>query len=118
MAWTDTYWEQSDSINNGYPTPLNIYSPAAVDLDAIYTTWRIEEDKNEGYPVAKAAPAFQELGACCHCTQLTTVTIPESVKKIGRYAFRNTLLTSVTIASDCTYYPTSFPDDCTINFYE
>lgn len=56
-------------------------------------------------------------GAFANAQNLKAVRVPESVKKIGRYSFRNTQLTSVTIASDCTYFPTSFPDGCVVNFY-
>lgn len=59
----------------------------------------------------------QLIGAFANAIMLKKVSIPESVKRIGQYAFRNTALTSVTIASDCEYYPTSFPDGCVINFY-
>lgn len=58
-----------------------------------------------------------KLGAFCNDSSLSIISIPRSVKKIGRFAFRNTSLTSVMIAQDCEYYPTSFPDGCTINFY-
>lgn len=58
-----------------------------------------------------------KLGAFCNDRSLSIVSIPRSVKKIGRFAFRNTSLTSVMIANDCEYFPTSFPDGCTINFY-
>lgn len=57
------------------------------------------------------------MGAFYNCTNLRTATISPTVKSIGEYAFANTGLTSVTIASDCTYYPTSFPPGCTVNRY-
>lgn len=57
------------------------------------------------------------LGACANNIQLYSVTIPKSVKRIGRYAFYNTLINHVTIASDCTYYPTSFPEGTVIERY-
>lgn len=57
------------------------------------------------------------MGAFYGCTNLRTATISPTVKSIGDYAFANTGLTSVTIASDCTYYPTSFPPGCTVNRY-
>lgn len=56
-------------------------------------------------------------GAFNECPNLIYVKIPESVKSIGRYAFRDTNLKSVVIASDCNYYPTSFPLGCKIHFY-
>lgn len=58
-----------------------------------------------------------ELGAFANATNLRQISIPKSCKKIGKETFRNTQLTSVTIASDCEYYPTSFPDGCVVNFY-
>ena len=56
-------------------------------------------------------------GAFCDCTGLKTVVIPASVKYIGDYAFYNTALTSVTIASDCVFSDISFPPRCIINYY-
>ncbi len=58
-----------------------------------------------------------DVGAFANATNLKYVRIPKSVKKIGEYAFRNTALLSVTIARDCEYYPTSFPNGCTVSFY-
>lgn len=62
-------------------------------------------------------PAPTHKGAFYGCSQLATAHIPKSVKRIGEYAFAGTALTKVKIASDCTYYPTSFPDGCEIEFY-
>lgn len=56
-------------------------------------------------------------GAFANAINLSEVVIPKTCKKIGKYSFRNTKLTSVTIARDCEYYPTSFPDGCVVNFY-
>lgn len=77
-----------------------------------YALWRIEEELTN-----KLMPPKVDVGAFANATQLRKVSIPKSVKKIGRYAFRHTKLTSVTIARDCEYYPTSFPDNCTVKFY-
>ena len=60
---------------------------------------------------------YEPLGACNKCTNLSTMIIPKSVKHIGSDMATNTSLTSVTIASDCEYSSTSFPDDCIVNFY-
>lgn len=70
-----------------------------------------------GNPTNKYLPDPITLGAFANATNLAYVRIPPTVKKIGRYSFRNTKLTSVTIASDCEYYDTSFPDGCQIKFY-
>lgn len=39
-----------------------------------------------------------------------------TMAKIGEHT-NAPVLELVTIARDCTYYPTSFPDNCTVNFY-
>lgn len=62
-------------------------------------------------------PDYLIRGAFANCTLLETAHIPESVKSIGEYSFRNTALSSVKIASDCTYSVTSFPEDCEIEYY-
>lgn len=79
--------------------------------------WRTAPQISSGYPFHELLPEVPLLGAFANASELKTVRIPETVKTIGRYAFRNTQLTSVTIASDCEYYDTSFPDGCIINFY-
>lgn len=63
-------------------------------------------------------PAPVLRGAFANCVSLNTAHIPHSCEEIGEYAFRNTALTSVTISEECTYSATSFPDDCTVEFYE
>lgn len=57
------------------------------------------------------------VGAMHNCSLITKVKIPQSVKQIGEHTFENTALSKVTIASDCTYFPTSFPEGCEVNFY-
>lgn len=63
------------------------------------------------------AKDYIEMGAFKGATNLTSVVIPRSVKKIGPEAFADTGLTEVTIANDCVYEDTSFPPGCVINFY-
>ena len=62
-------------------------------------------------------PLIDNQGAFNKCTHLVEVEIPASVTSIGRYSFRETQLKKVKISSNCTYYDTSFPDDCVISFY-
>lgn len=93
----------------------NILVPTLPDLfdslpDAL---WRTEDNNLFN----KLMPQNTYLGAFANATQLRRISIPKSCKKIGRYSFRNTKLTSVTIASDCVYYDTSFPAGCVVNFY-
>lgn len=89
-------------------------------LMARYTdnpAWHINPNINNGFPYNVLTPNYISLGAFANATQLINVVIPKSCKRIGHEAFRNTQLTSVTIARDCEYYPTSFPDGCVVNFY-
>lgn len=57
---------------------------------------------------------IDDQGAFAGLTNLTDIRIPNSVKSIGRYSFRDTGLFEVTLANDCTYYTTSFPPTCTV----
>lgn len=49
------------------------------------------------------------------CGQLSSITIPKSVKKIGPAAFWETGLTSVELADDASYYRESFPASCVVS---
>lgn len=74
---------------------------------------------NNGYPYLYDSDAVPKgPGAFCYAEKLIKVSIPESVKKIGKEAFRYTALRKVRIAADCKYYDTSFPPDCEITFYD
>lgn len=63
-------------------------------------------------------PAPIVRGAFANCVSLDTAHIPHSCEEIGEYAFRNTALESVTISEECVYSATSFPEGCTVEFYE
>lgn len=104
---------------DGYPTNDQFPELPTVAMAKPYpkALFRTDLQVNNGYPFNELMPEDPQLGAFANSTNLKTVRIPETVKTIGRYAFRNTQLTSVTIASDCEYYPTSFPDGCVVNFY-
>lgn len=96
------------------------YLPDDDDSDTLMTDpyppfWWYENENNELQNRFMADPIYQ--GAFCDCVNLRKVIIPPSVKYIGEYAFYNTALTTVTIARDCTFFPTSFPPRCTINYY-
>lgn len=109
-------WEIGD---NGFPT--NSYfidcPEKTIEKPYPYALWRIEDTENDGYPTNKLLNNISLLGSFANAKNLQRVSIPQSVKRIGKYAFRNTQLTSVTIAKDCEYYDTSFPDNCKIKFY-
>ena len=75
--------------------------------------WYVADDRLQNRFLPE--PLIQ--GAFANCVQLTKIEIPASVKYIGEYAFTNTALTTVTIARDCTFFPTSFPPRCIIQYY-
>lgn len=55
------------------------------------------------------------IGAFANCTQLTEISLPETIRSIGPESFANTGLTNVIIPNnECTYYSTSFPENCEV----
>lgn len=76
--------------------------------------WRTDT----GIPYHELFPIEKPCGAFMNAVSLEYVRIPESVRKIGRYAFFNTAMRKVRISSECEYYKTSFPEKCTVEFYE
>jgi hypothetical protein len=57
-------------------------------------------------------------GAFLNARELEYIQIPKSVISIGAFAFQNTKLKKVMISKKCRYYPSSFPSDCEVLFYE
>lgn len=104
---------------DGFPTNTDFIAVPEKAMQRPFpdALWRIDSGVNEETPYNKIMPERVELGAFANAIQLKNVVIPKSCKRIGHEAFRNTQLTSVTIARDCVYYDTSFPDGCVINFY-
>lgn len=107
-------FRQNENINNGYPYIKDSNEYLSV-LKSPFPQTIFIQSKNE-YPKFYHLKPI-DTGAFCYASNLKTVKIPKSVKYIGETAFRHTALTEVTIAADCKYYPTSFPDGCKINFY-
>ena len=96
-----------------------------------YTTTQISIPTYEGSNTITAETTVQpssmyikyeddesSVGAFMNATDLAYVSIPESVELIGRNAFTNTSLTKVRISRDCVFYPTSFPVNCDIWYYD
>jgi hypothetical protein len=79
--------------------------------------WNVDESINDGYPSNGFLPEIPTVGAFGNATALQRSSIPMSVGYIGSEAFKKTSITDVTISQNCTYYNTTFPEDCTINFY-
>lgn len=106
-------------------------SPLGVGDTIDYTTTEISIPTYEGSNTITAGTTVQpssmyikyeddesSVGAFMNATDLAYVSIPESVELIGRNAFTNTSLTKVRISRDCVFYPTSFPVNCDIWYYD
>lgn len=103
------YWSyDSDEI-------VNLLNPAMIPVATPPYPYQLWLHFDDGLATG-FMPVDPLIGAFAHCT-LTKIEIPPSVKEIGPYAFRESKLTAVTIASDCTYYDTSFPPGCRIYTY-
>jgi hypothetical protein len=140
MSWQTTNWKQ---VNDNYPIPVLTNYPKSIDLDKIYTSWKLNASIINGYPypsvysksidldkiyanfrarvgIADGYPSPLnrnniKIGAFAYLTDLTSIKIPIYVTSIGKYSFYNTSLASVTIAPDCSFYATSFP--CPVSYY-
>ena len=106
---------------DGYPTNVLFPELPASPMEKPYpkALWRIDPRINGGYPYHELMPGLVRKGpgAFYNAVKLTRVRIPETVKLIGEEAFANTALRSVTIAPDCQYSETSFPEGCEVNYY-
>lgn len=104
---------------NGYPINTEFIDAPEKAMNKPYplAMWRIEDDVNKKFPFNELLLNVDLLGTFANVKDLQEISIPKSVKKIGKYSFTNTQLKSVMIAKDCEYYDTSFPKGCKINFY-
>lgn len=109
-------WYMTDDLRitaSGIPQRLNWTKPYPASV------WYYEDELDHVFNSMIPFELFDTQGAFDNCLSLSKIYIPISAKFIGRYAFDEcNALTSVTIASDCVYYDTSFPEDCEIEFYE
>ena len=147
MSWTQTHWKSVDATLSGlpYPTQLTSNIVDTIDTTGIKFVWNLSGTyvcvnglvpidsinvsgikfwttlnvKNYyGCPVSSQITHHITTPAACRgLTNLTSVTIPPSVKYIDYLSFWDTGLTSVTIADDCVYQDSSFPAGCVINRY-
>lgn len=114
---SDIVWYMGD---DGLPTTDDFLpfpdNPLADELPKML--WRITPGVNNGLPYHELLPLEKPSGAFMNAHNLEYAYIPRSCKKIGEWAFTNTKLRRVKISVDCEYYPTSFPPDCEIEYYE
>lgn len=111
---SDKYQNQNMFLTDGNNYPIfknkNYCESSAITNTEFHTD-------GINYPPMKSVGFSLISGAFANCTNLKKIVIPKSVKFIGENAFLNTELLSVQISSECVYSPTSFPDNCKINFY-
>ena len=109
------FWYVTQDGNNVINNAFILNNTPSLNTPYPYIFWFTNSagDDTIHYALFKNEP----MGACNKCTNLNNITIPKSVKKIGNEMATNTSLTSVTIANDCEYTSTSFPQNCVVNFY-
>ena len=105
------WWYVNDNklVTELLPNPLTYYMMSPYPP----FWWYVDNNKLKNINL----PPVPKMGAFSNCTNLKRATISKNVKYIGDFTFADTDITEVTIASDCSYKDTSFPDGCTINFY-
>lgn len=107
-----------DDKNNGYPHIKGLPDNSDTTMILPYPNGFMVcmAELNNGYP---CIPQLYNIAGAFEGVQtLEYVRIPRTVKKIGKKSFAGTSLKKVKISADCTYYPTTFPTNCTIEFYE
>lgn len=72
------------------------------------------ENRDNNSVLPKEVP----LGAFIGCDNLQEVKIARSLQTLGKWSFIETDLTSVTIPQNCTFFNTTFPEDCVIHYYD
>lgn len=103
--------------NNGYPAFRTFEDMPVTNMLEPYPHGFMicmGEGVNDGYP---CIPELNIVGAFMNAKNLEYTRIPETVRKIGKYAFANTALKNIKISPECKYYKTSFPENCIIEFY-
>lgn len=80
-------------------------------MNRIQKQWDMKTTRDSWY-------AGEKKGAFYGASNLKEIEIPKSVKFLGAYSFNGTDLSEVTIASDCEFYPITFPENCEIKIYE
>lgn len=144
--WQDTDWKSEVDYLDGYPFPItsqkveqfdithvysiwiqdgytnNYYHPKNNDIEIfdvtkLYSVWDLTNtNKLYGY-VSPKGPNIYRIGAFANTPNLSSIYIPTTVTYIGRFSFSESGIENVTIAPDCKYFDTTFPETCTINYF-
>ena len=94
----------------------NQYLPTPIDWSPPYppSMWYLNENDILTNSILPEV-LIDDQGAFAGLANLTYVEFPSTLQSIGRYSFRDTGLTEVTLPAECTYYSTTFPIGCLIH---
>lgn len=102
----------------GFNSPYNRFAPDILEytMNPPYpkALWRIEQGENNGLPFHELLPYVPPLGAGCHALNLRSIIIPNTTNSIGKNSFTFSRIRSVKLPTNCTYYSTSFPENCNV----
>lgn len=54
------------------------------------------------------------IGAFEGCSSLIRIKTPNSLQKLGKKAFKDAGIRKIKLPQNCTYYNTTFPEDCNV----
>lgn len=115
--YTPGFWyikEDLDPVSGVVTKELT--NPAIVDMtinDDSFGIWYIENNNLTHF----ALNDLVEMGSWYMNEGQVETIISPNVRKIGEWAFAGTSMRSVFLHPECSYYSTSFPEDCTIRFW-
>lgn len=100
------YVDNHKLCNSELPSKLSYAEPYP------FSMWYLNTEVGHLHDSAIPFPIIVD--AFRNCTNLKNIKVSTSVKSIGKLSFENTAVTSVKLAGDCTYYSTTFPQDCVV----
>lgn len=100
------YIDNHKLCNSALPSKLSYTEPYP------FSMWYLNTEVGHLHDSAIPFPIIVD--AFRNCTNLKNIKVSTSVKSIGKLSFENTAVTSVKLANDCTYYSTTFPQDCVV----
>ena len=108
-------FQRTQGYLDGYPYPSKSKRPYIFDIHKVYHPLEIN-DLFYGYP-AITGVAYRPLGAFYNCTNITNITIPETVYEFGTHTFYGSGIDDITISPDSIVYYNTFPKDCNVSYY-
>lgn len=93
---------------------LGIHDEVLPDTDSPPPTkWLLDENNNLTMPILKEVD--NDLGAFANAESLKTIILPDSVETLGKLTYRDTLLSSVELPTNCQYHEKTFPENCSVS---